>query len=365
MSLLLTAFGFDALNPWLDDQRADGPVVIVDNAGRGLDDHAGILAMALDELRAGGRSADVVDVGGGDLTPLRRAAAVVMTGGDPFRLLGDLRRSGADRLLVAARGLPIAGQSAGAIVCGPDLSPIRLTSPFAPAADQDLTGLALTDTLVLPHHGQPERNARHRQAALRVGAGKHTPQALTPLWDDETLIEADGGWRIQRGGLLTREAQNDDAAAVADVFHQAAVAAWSGFLGSAIERQTDALWAQRIATAGARFLVTEDAVGVLSFVCWTANDDGASGEIDLLYTHPRAWGNGSGRRLLERATWRLLCEGFRDAVLWTEARNERALGVYRRNGWRTDGAVDEREFAGVPIRNLRHRLDLTRYAGGA
>jgi GNAT superfamily N-acetyltransferase len=88
------------------------------------------------------------------------------------------------------------------------------------------------------------------------------------------------------------------------------------------------------------------------------------GELDLLYTHPRARGDGTGRRLLERATWNLLCEGFQQAVLWTEARNARALAVYRRNGWMPDGAVDEREYLGVPIRNLRHRIDLTRHAGG-
>jgi GNAT superfamily N-acetyltransferase len=79
---------------------------------------------------------------------------------------------------------------------------------------------------------------------------------------------------------------------------------------------------------------------------------------------PRAWGLGIGRRLLERATFALLAMGFREAVLWTEQRNTRALAVYERNGWSRDGAVRERDYLGVPVRNVRHRLDLTRFAGG-
>jgi GNAT superfamily N-acetyltransferase len=86
--------------------------------------------------------------------------------------------------------------------------------------------------------------------------------------------------------------------------------------------------------------------------------------VDLLYTHPRAWGRGAGRRLLDRGTWNLLCAGFAEATLWTEHRNDRALAMYRANGWRLDGAERTRDYLGVPIRELRHRLDLTEHAGG-
>jgi GNAT superfamily N-acetyltransferase len=86
--------------------------------------------------------------------------------------------------------------------------------------------------------------------------------------------------------------------------------------------------------------------------------------VDLLYTHPRASGAGLGRRLLERSTFDLWCAGLQEAVLWTEHRNERALHIYRRNGWVLDGGVDERTYLGVGIRNLRHRIELARHAGG-
>ncbi len=364
MPLFLTSLVFEGLSRWLSDHHATGPVTLIGNASRDLPDRRGIVAEAGDELRSHGRRPRVIDVTTSDVRRLPASAAIVMTGGDPFRLLADLKTSGADRMLLEAheRGVPIAGQSAGAIVCGPDLGPITVTSPFPAPADLALTGLALTRTLVLPHHGRDERSQRHRQASLSAGPGAQ----LEVLWDDEVLIE-DGERQIRRGDRITRTARADDATAVGEVFYQAALAGWRSFLGEerlGELRRPASLWAKRIAAAGDSFLVTEDDAGLVGFVYWRPTSDPRTGEVDLLYTHPRAWGDGSGRRLLERATWHLLCEGYREAVLWTEARNERALAVYRANGWRQDGGIEEREFAGRPIRNLRHRLDLTRYAGG-
>ncbi len=290
------------------------------------------------------------------------SAAVIMTGGDPFRLLADLRESGADAAVTAARqrGLPLAGQSAGAIVQGPDLEAMRITSPFDAPPALNLTGLGLTPRVVLPHHGRPDRSALHRQAA----AARRDPGALFPLWDDEVLLEAAANdWRIQRGRWTTRPARPGDAGAVAQVFHDAARQASSTFLDPAQLAAAPldvAAWTARIEAAGPAFLVTEDHQGIAAFSRILPEQ----GELDLLYTHPRAAGQGLGRRLLERTTWMLLCAGHAEAVLWTEARNARARAVYEANGWVPDGGVDERDYLGTPIRNERFRLDLRRFAGG-
>lgn len=369
MALYLTSLLFDGLGPFLEG--CTGPVFVVTNASRELDDQPAIADMAMNALTGAGHRAQAVDVTRTDPAPLAGAAAVVMTGGDPFRLLADLRTTGADGLLrdLYGRGVPIAGQSAGAIVCGPDLSAIRLTSPFAPPDGLDLTGLGLTDRLILPHHGRPERSALHRQAALTHASAA----AFTPLWDDEAIRVEGAAWQILRyredpGPVRTRQACPQDAASLGEVFHRAALAAWSEFLGPdhlSRHRPPDATWLERIEDAGGSFLVSEDDSGLNGFVYWRPlAADPTVGEVDLLYTHPRGWGSGTGRRLLERATWQMLSRGHREAVLWTEARNDRALAVYRDNGWVRNGRVVERDVFGTPIRNLEHRLDLTAYAGG-
>ncbi len=366
-TLFLTSLGFTGFGPWLEGQGIDAPVAVVTNASRGLSDGTAIVALAEAELHEQGIATHRVNVLAAPMDALAHAGAIVMTGGNPFLLLEDLKQSGADRALLAAHadGVAIAGQSAGAIVCGPSLEPVTLTSPFAPQPNADLRGLGLLNRVVLPHQDRTGRAALHRRAALAFAA----THALTVLWDDEVLLpELDV---IVRAGQWTRRARLDDAPAVARVFHEASREAWSPFIPP--ERLADAgpdtaAWAQRIRIGGHRFLVTEDDRGIIAFVYYRqAADEGGApiGEVDMLYTHPRAWGCGVGRRLLERATWRLLCEGFREAVLWTESRNQRAIAVYRQNGWAPDGAVDEREYLGTPIRNRRYRLDLTQYAGGA
>lgn len=371
MALFLTSLVFAGVGAWLREHGAPSPALLIDNASRQLGERSAsaIPDQAQAELAAEGIETHRFDVLRQDPTAFESASAIVLTGGDPFLLLADLRASGADRALAAARdrGVPIVGQSAGAIVCGPNLEPIRLTSPFTAPEGLDLHGLALTDTLVLPHHDRPGRAELHRRAGLRFGS---TP-TLFPLWDDEALVIDDAGWHIRRGNQRTRRARASDAPAVAAVFGAAARAAWGSFLpDDVLARAGDDLdgWTDRVRLGGHRFLVNEDDEGINGFVWYhhaaSAGEHDAIGEVDLLYAHPRAWGAGTGRRLLDRATWNLLCEGYREAVLWTEERNERALAVYRRSGWVPDGAIDERQFLGAPIRNARHRLDLTRYAGG-
>lgn len=368
--LFLASSDCPGLADWLAANRLPGPTVVIAAASDELPDRSAIVDPLVRAAMAARFETRVLDLGQGPLPSLEAAGAVLMPGGDPFRLMRELRASGAAGVLARrhAAGLPVAGQSAGAMVCAPTLAPIVLTSPFAPAPGQNLEGLGLTATLVLPHHDRPGRAGRHREAARLHAAVAD----LVPLWDGEVRLESASGWEIREGALVTRPARVADAPAVAAVFRAATLAAWAPFVGA--ERLRDApadteAWAARIEAGGAGFLVAEDAAGVLGFVLWRqAPDDDlgqvATGEVDLLYTLPRAWGLGIGRRLLERATFAMLASGFREAVLWTEYRNTRALAVYERNGWVRDGVVKDRDYLGAPVRNVRHRLDLDRYAGG-
>jgi GNAT superfamily N-acetyltransferase len=376
--LFLTSEAFDGLDGWLDLSRTGERVLVIDSASRAIADGDRTVAAALAAVTAAGRRAERLDVGAGKVAPLEAAArggapaAILMTGGDPFALLAALERSGAAHLLRGAhrRGIAIAGQSAGAMVCGPSLAPLRLTSPFPAPAGLDLSALQLSPRLVLPHHDRPGRAARHRLAALRFG----TTIDLMPLWDDEVLLDDGVSWALRRGDCLTRRAVPADAAALAAVFHAAAGAAWANFLdaerlAAAATAADPAEWAARIADPTTGLLVSEDAAGVCGFVLHRPAQEPdlepETGEIDLLYTLPRVWGRGIGRRLLDRATWELLGQGRRQAVLFTEERNARAAAVYQAGGWRSDGVVKERDYLGTRIRNVRYRLDLTRYAGGA
>lgn len=121
---------------------------------------------------------------------LDAAGVIAVSGGDPFYLLASARRSGFEVAVRAAvsRGVVYLGLSAGAMIAGPSLEPLRLSSPFAAPDGLDLTAMGLTDVLVLPHHNAPGRALRHDAARKAYG---HTIR-LVPLYDHELLVIDDG-----------------------------------------------------------------------------------------------------------------------------------------------------------------------------
>jgi dipeptidase E len=157
-----------------------GRAVLIPTASDGLD-NPGIAAEVEQDLRDAGLSVQRAAI----REPLDGFDVIAVSGGNPYRLLAEAQRS-AFGARVRASGAVYIGYSAGAIVAGPTLEPITLTSPF-PVPDMDLTGLGLTDVLVLPHHNREGRAERHAAAAAAF------PQvALRPLNDGEFLRLEDG-----------------------------------------------------------------------------------------------------------------------------------------------------------------------------
>jgi GNAT superfamily N-acetyltransferase len=153
--------------------------------------------------------------------------------------------------------------------------------------------------------------------------------------------QAAASWEI-------RPATEADAAEISSVLTAAAIAAWGEFLGAdRIKRAT-------IDLRHPADLVAADAEGVLAFVAW----DAATGEIVRLYTHPRAWGRGAGRALLDRALDALRAAGRTQAWLNTEERNSRTRAFYLRQGWREEGPPRVRIWHGAPLREPRYVRDL-------
>jgi dipeptidase E len=72
-------------------------------------------------------------------------------------------------LAALAAGAVYVGYSAGAIVAGPTLEPVRLTAPFALPPELELVGLGLADVLVLPHDNRRGRTERNAAACAAFG----------------------------------------------------------------------------------------------------------------------------------------------------------------------------------------------------
>jgi GNAT superfamily N-acetyltransferase len=82
------------------------------------------------------------------------------------------------------------------------------------------------------------------------------------------------------------------------------------------------------------------------------------GELYAIYVQPDAWGGGVGQALMAETLARLRSEGFREAILWVLEDNPRTRRFYELAGWHADGGVQEEEWLGTTIREVRYRIDL-------
>ena len=95
-------------------------------------------------------------------------------------------------------------------------------------------------------------------------------------------------------------------------------------------------WDATLADPGVTVDVVHGREGLLAFVAYDAET------LRHLAVHPDHWGTGLARAGLRRAS----SAGVRR--LWCLARNERALGVYRRLGWRETGGTRTAEWPPHP-----------------
>ncbi|RKQ93279.1 dipeptidase E [Solirubrobacter pauli] len=194
--LLLASRGIPDLRSHL---RARGPrAVLVPTAANPLGD-PGIAEEVERELVGAGLRVDRLDLEAVDATAVRAAVTgadvVAVSGGDPFHLLAAARRTGfgAATAEALAAGAVYVGYSAGAMVAGPTLAPLRLTSPLTPPPDLELAGLGLTEVLVLPHDDRHGRAAKNAQAVAAYPGVR-----AIPLRDGDFVVVDGSGVGVRR-----------------------------------------------------------------------------------------------------------------------------------------------------------------------
>jgi ribosomal protein S18 acetylase RimI-like enzyme len=165
---------------------------------------------------------------------------------------------------------------------------------------------------------------------------------------------------------MLRPAEPDDARSVAGVHVRAWQVGYRGLLPDeyldrlrpeerAARYQFDRTDSDRPAT-----LLALEGTSVLGFATTGPSAEGdLIGELLALYVDPPQWGRGIGRMLLDAARAALVGRGFEEAVLWVIPGNERALRVYRADGWTADGIGREDEVWGITVEEVRYRRRLS------
>ncbi|MDR2973620.1 MAG: Type 1 glutamine amidotransferase-like domain-containing protein [Propionibacteriaceae bacterium] len=118
---------------------------------------------------------------------LAEADYVFVSGGNTFYLLQELRRSGADQLIVEqiSAGKTYIGASAGSMILVKDISYVQhMDSPAAaPNLDGDFTALGVVDFCVVPH----ATNTPFKKAASRIQTSYADSLDLRPISNNQAI----------------------------------------------------------------------------------------------------------------------------------------------------------------------------------
>lgn len=170
--------------------------------------------------------------------------------------------------------------------------------------------------------------------------------------------------------VAIRSATPADAAQIARVHVESWRTAYRGLVpqsildGLSIERRAE-FWSRRLLEPGeTRTWLGEQDGEIVGFVATARPTDPEltpdTAEVESIYLLAPSRGLGSGRRLMQRATRDLVERGFASAILWVFTANDRARRFYEAAGWQPDGTAQVLDFDGIPIVEIRYRIDLLR-----
>ena len=120
------------------------------------------------------------------LEKLKNADVIFVSGGNTFYLLEKARQSGFDKTAksLVKKGVIYAGSSAGSVLAGPTIEPIKLLDDPSKARLKSCKSLGLVDFIVIPHFDSEEYGPKCKKI-LSEYKGKFK---LLPLKDSQAVI---------------------------------------------------------------------------------------------------------------------------------------------------------------------------------
>ena len=146
------------------------------------------LGLIVDELEVSTASRESVE------EKLTKNDMIFVGGGNTFFLLQELKKSGADKIIVQEvnKGKLYIGESAGAVIACPDIGYcVGMDNPEKAPELTDYTGLGLVDFYIVPHIG----NAEMGEAAEKAVAEYNSRLDLEVITDKQVIQVEDESYR--------------------------------------------------------------------------------------------------------------------------------------------------------------------------
>ena len=192
-----------------------GPVRRLSFVPFALRDHAAYAAKARERFAAAGLELRGVTADAAGAAALEEAAAVFVGGGNTFRLLDRLQRSGLLEVLRrrASAGMPYVGASAGTNIAAPT---IKTTNDMPIVQPASFSALGLVPFQINPHYVDADPSSRHMGETREERLREFLEENETPVlalregaWlrveGDQARVEGTNGGRIFRRGAAPEE----------------------------------------------------------------------------------------------------------------------------------------------------------------
>ncbi|WP_313075069.1 peptidase E [Lacrimispora sp.] len=150
------------------------------------------MGLIVDELEVSTASTDEIT------SKIKQNDYIYVTGGNTFYLLQELKRTGADRLIIdeVNAGKLYIGESAGAIVTSPNIEYAKGMDSEKEAPDLDnLDALELVDFYTVPHH----TNQPFKKAAQSIIDTYSATLPLSPISNHDAILVRGNNLEIKRG----------------------------------------------------------------------------------------------------------------------------------------------------------------------
>ncbi len=200
----------------------------------------------------------------------------------------------------------------------------------------------LAQALFAGHH--PENNAS-RNALLKLGFLGTAAQFYEPtgLFHPSYLLYR------EPPPFRTRPATASDARAIAIVHRDSIRETFGGLIENYVRARTlehcEQGWERRLTNNECTTLALVRGEQIVGFASVAPSPDedvkGTAGELDRIYIHPSAWGNGHGDTLMQWCEETLEALGFKTIKLWVFEVNERARRFYEKHGYKPDGCIKQ------------------------
>ncbi len=177
----------------IEPELAGKTVTYIPTAGI-VEETEGMVEEETTILESLGLAVDVLDVSAASyesiVNSLTKNDIIFIGGGNTFFLLQELRRSGADKILVQEvnKGKLYIGESAGAVIACPDIGYCSgMDSPEKAPELTDYTGLGLVDFYIVPHIGNKEMGE-----AAEKAVEEYNSRLDLKIITDRQIIQVDG-----------------------------------------------------------------------------------------------------------------------------------------------------------------------------